>query len=177
VATTQAVRPLLVEKRNWTKVFPEDRTLGVAAMRMERWLAGLYSNEANEGNGARPAQSVFEVRHMSREGNAEKDNGHFGWRNFGDFTWAEGYTNLHYDIHFIALREYLRTGDKTCLSTRQRDGALSGRLGQHQAVDYWIHRALSISKALLSMKKAITAHINRRCRVIIGSKACGCTGP
>ena len=62
VATTQAVRPLLVEKRNWTKVFPEDRLLGVAAMRMERWLAGLYSNEANEGNGARPAQSVFEVR-------------------------------------------------------------------------------------------------------------------
>ncbi len=137
VATTQAVRPLLVEKRNWTKAFPEDRTLGVAAMRMERWLAGLYSNEANEGNGARPAQSVFEVRRMSREGNVEKDNGHFGWRNFGDFTWAEGYTNLHYDIHFIALREYLRTGDKRAFQFGSEMARFRADWGQHQAVDYW----------------------------------------
>lgn len=137
VATTQAVRPLLVEKRNWTKVFPEDRLLGVAAMRMERWLAGLYSNEANEGNGARPAQSVFEVRRMSREGSLEKDNGHFGWRNFGDFIWAEGYTNLHYDIHFIALREYLRTGDKRAFQLGSEMARFRADWGQHQAVDYW----------------------------------------
>ncbi len=137
VATTQAVRPLLVEKRNWTKVFPEDRTLGVAAMRMERWLAGLYSNESNEGNVPRPAQSAFEVRRMSREGYVEKSNGHFGWRNFGDFTWAEGYTNLHYDIHFIALREYLRTGDKRAFQVGSELARFRADWGQHQAVDYW----------------------------------------
>lgn len=137
IATTQAVRPLLVEKRNWTKVFPEDRLLGVAAMRMERWLAGLYSNEANEGNAARPAQSVYEVRRMSREGSLEKNNGHFGWRNFGDFVWAEGYTNLHYDIHFIALREYLRTGDKRAFQLGSEMARFRADWGQHQAVDYW----------------------------------------
>ncbi|MFN7926657.1 MAG: hypothetical protein U0Y68_01715 [Blastocatellia bacterium] len=137
VATTQAVRPLLVEKRNWTKAFPEDRILGVAAMRMERWLAGLYANEANEGNAARPAQSVFEVRRMSREGNVEKDNGHFGWRNFGDFIWAEGYTNLHYDIHYITLREFLRTGDKRAFQLGSEMARYRADWGQHQSVDYW----------------------------------------
>jgi len=48
---------------------------------------------------------------MSREGNAERITDILAgviWR----FHLAEGYTNLHYDIHFIALREYLRTGDK-----------------------------------------------------------------
>jgi hypothetical protein len=137
VAATQAVRPLLVEKRNWTKVFPEDRMLGVAAMRMERWLAGLYSNEANEGIGPRPAQSAFEVRRMSREGSVEKNNGHFGWRNFGDFTWAEGYANLHYDIHFIALREFLRSGDKRAFQLGSEMARFRADWGQHHAVDYW----------------------------------------
>lgn len=137
IPTTQAVRPLMVEKRNWTKLFPEDRMFGVAAMRMERWLAGLYSNEANEGNGPRPAQSAFEVRRMSREGSVEKSNGHYGWRNFGDFTWAEGFTNLHYDINFIALREYLRTGDKRAFQLGSEMSRFRGDWGQHQGVDYW----------------------------------------
>lgn len=137
VVATQAVRPLLVEKRNWTKVFPEDRMLGVAAMRMERWLAGIYSNEANEGNGPRPAQSAFEVRRMSREGAVEKNNGHFGWRNFGDFIWAEGFTNLHYDIHFIALREYLRSGDQRAFQVGSEMARFRADWGQHHAVDYW----------------------------------------
>ena len=137
VASTQAVRPLLVEKRNWTKTFPEDRTLGVAAMRMERWLSGLYANEANESIQPRPAESIFEVRRMSREGYAEKDNGHFGWRNFGDLTWADGYTNLHYDIHYIALREYLRTGDKRAFQLGSEMARFRADWGQHHAVDYW----------------------------------------
>jgi hypothetical protein len=137
ITTTQAVRPLLIEKRNWTRAFPEDRMLGVAAMRMERWLAGLYSNEANEGSSVRPAQSVFEVRRMSREGEVEKNNGHYGWRNFGDLTWAEGYSNLHYDIPFIALREYLRSGDKRAFQLGGEMARFRADWGQHHAVDYW----------------------------------------
>ena len=137
VVSTQAVRPLLIEKRNWMKAFPEDRMFGVAAMRMERWLAGLYANEANEGIDARPAQSAFEVRRMSREGEVEKNNGHYGWRNFGDLTWAEGYTNLHYDIGFIALREYARTGDKRAFQLGSEMARYRADWGQHHAVDYW----------------------------------------
>jgi hypothetical protein len=137
VATTQAVRPLMVEKRNWTKVFPEDRALSTAAMRTERWLSGAYATESNEGVGPRPAQSLFDVRHLSREGNAEKDNGHFGWRNFGDFTWADGFTNLHYDINFILLREYLRSGDKRAFQLGSETSRYRADWGQHHGVDYW----------------------------------------
>lgn len=137
VASTQAVRPLMTAKQNWTKVFPEDRSLGVAAMRMERWLAGAYANESNEGNAARPAESMFEVRRMSREGNIEKNNGHFGWQNFGDFAWADGFTNLHYDINFIALREFLRSGDKRAFQLGSEMSRFRADWGTHHAIDYW----------------------------------------
>ncbi len=137
VAASQAVRPVMVEKRNWTKVFPEDKMLSAAAMRTERWLSGAYATESNEGSGPRPAQSLFDVRRMSREGHPEKDNGHFGWRNFGDFTWAEGFTNLHYDINFILLREYLRSGDKRAFQLGSETSRYRSDWGQHHAIDYW----------------------------------------
>lgn len=74
---------------------------------------------------------------MSREGYVEKSNGHFGWQNFGDFTWADGYTNLHYDINFIALREYLRTGDPRAFQLGSEMTRYRADWGQHHAVDYW----------------------------------------
>jgi hypothetical protein len=74
---------------------------------------------------------------MSREGEVEKNNGHFGWRNFGDLTWAEGYTNLHYDIGFIALREYLRSADKRAFQVGSEMTRYRADWGQHHAVDYW----------------------------------------
>jgi hypothetical protein len=35
----------------------------------------------------------------------------FGWENFGDLPWADGYSNLHYNWPANLLLEFLRTGD------------------------------------------------------------------
>lgn len=137
IAHTQAVRPVLVEKRNWIKVFSDDRTLGVAATRLERWLAGSYAREANEDTPRFPGQSVFEVRRADREGRAVSDTGHFGWRNFGDLTWADGYCNLHYDLPYIVLREYTRTGDARAFQLGSEMARYRADWGQHHADDYW----------------------------------------
>jgi hypothetical protein len=137
VAATQAVRPVLVEKRNWMKAFSDDRTLGVAATRLERWLAGAYAREENEDHERFPGQSAFEARRLSREGKPEPDNGHYGWRNFGDLTWAEGYSNLHYDLPYILLREFVRTGDARAFQLGSEMARYRADWGQHQAEDFW----------------------------------------
>lgn len=35
----------------------------------------------------------------------------YGWFNFGDIAWGDGYSSLHYDWPFVMLLNYLRTGD------------------------------------------------------------------
>lgn len=137
IANTQAIRPVFVEKRNWMKVFSEDRTLGVAATRLERWLAGSYSREANESNERFPGQSVFEVRRLSREGKPEGETGQYGWRNFGDLTWADGYCNLHYDLPYVLMREYARTGDARAFQLGSEMTRYRADWGQYHADDYW----------------------------------------
>ncbi len=36
---------------------------------------------------------------------------HYGWENYGDLGWADGYSSLHYDMTESFLSGYLRTGD------------------------------------------------------------------
>jgi hypothetical protein len=137
VVSTRAVRPALVEKREWMKALTADRTVAVAATRLERWLAGAYAREANEQHERYPGQSAFEVRRLSRDGQPEEDNGHFGWRNFGDLAWADGYSNVHYDLPYILLREYARTADARAFQLGSEMARYRADWGQHQADDYW----------------------------------------
>ncbi|MFN0119361.1 MAG: hypothetical protein ACKV2V_02550 [Blastocatellia bacterium] len=99
MATSRAVRPNQVERRDWKTELASDRFLAGAAVKMEKWLASSYAREANE---EADGKSVFEVR---------EDGEHYGWRNFGDLQWGDGFNNLHYDLPWILLREYTRTAD------------------------------------------------------------------
>jgi hypothetical protein len=36
---------------------------------------------------------------------------HYGWENYGDLGWADGYSSLHYDLVESFLSGFLRTGD------------------------------------------------------------------
>src|SRR5262249_14582748 len=68
VASTGAVRPAFVEKRDWSKALGDDPQLAEAATRMERMFASSYAIEANQGAGAAQPMSAFEYRETSQNG-------------------------------------------------------------------------------------------------------------
>lgn len=131
VASTGAVRPSFVEKRDWAREFAGSPQLLEAARRVERMLAVGYAVEAAEGAGAVPPQSIFEYRFRSENGE------HFGWRNFGDLAWGDGYANVHYDLPFILLRESLRTADERAFRIGSEMARYRADWGQYQADDYF----------------------------------------
>jgi F5/8 type C domain-containing protein/exo-rhamnogalacturonan lyase-like protein len=130
VATTEAVRPAFVEKRNWAAEYIKDPQLGEAAARVERMFASAYAVEASEAAGPIPPMSIFEYRQRSENGEQ------FGWRNFGDLAWGDGYANVHYDLPFILLREHLRTGDERAFRLGGEMARYRADWGQYQADDY-----------------------------------------
>ncbi len=131
VARTGAVRPLLVEKRDWQAQFSNDNELAEAATRAERHLAVGYAVENSDGNDRNPAQSVYEYRLRNEMG------ANLGWRNFGDLAWAAGYANAHYDLPFILLREFLRTGDARAFQAGSEMARYRADWGHYHANDYW----------------------------------------
>jgi hypothetical protein len=48
----------------------------------------------------------------ARQGGADELGFWYGWMDFGDNLWAEGYGTLHYDWTWTMLLNYLRTGDR-----------------------------------------------------------------
>ena len=130
-AQTGALHHAIVEKRDWAAFFSQDAELSEAAQRAERLLAGAYAVEANQGVNAVAAQSVFEYRLRGEQGE------NFGWRNFGDLAWGDGYANAHYDLPFIMLREFLRTGDARAFGLGSEMTRYRSDWGQYHADDYW----------------------------------------
>jgi len=130
IASTGAVRPAFVEKRNWSRILPNDRQLAEAATRVERMLASGYAVEATEAAGAVPQTSIFEYRIRGENGEQ------FGWRNFGDLAWGDGYANVHYDLPFILLREYLRTGDARAFQLGSEMARYRADWGHYRADDF-----------------------------------------
>lgn len=131
IATTGAVRPLFVEKRNWTQVFSGDAEMAEAATRAERWLAVGYDVGSSDENWRIPATSIFEYRWRDESG------ANLGWRNFGDFAWGDGYCNQHYDIPYTLMREFARTGDARAFQTGSQLARYRADWGQYHADDYW----------------------------------------
>src|SRR5262249_4007825 len=130
VASTGAVRPAFVEKRDWSRTFGNDLQLAEAAARVERMFASSYAIEVNQGAGATQPMSAYEYRETSQNGEQ------FGWRNFGDLAWGDGYTNVHYDLPFILLREYLRTGDARAFRLGSEMARYRADWGHYHANDY-----------------------------------------
>lgn len=130
IASTGAVRPAFVERRNWQTAFEKDPELAEAAVRMERMLAVGYAVESAEAAGGVPAQSAFEYRRRSEQGEQ------FGWRNFGDLAWGDGYANAHYDLPFVVLREYLRTGDARAFQLGSEMARYRADWGQFRSDDF-----------------------------------------
>ncbi len=130
IATTGAVRAAFVERRNWQSTFEKEPQLVEAAMRMEKMLAVGYSVEASEAAGGVPPTSAFEYRQRGEQGEQ------FGWRNFGDLAWGDGYANVHYDLPFVLLREYLRSGDARAFQLGSEMARYRADWGQFHANDF-----------------------------------------
>ncbi|HMV82007.1 MAG TPA: discoidin domain-containing protein [Blastocatellia bacterium] len=130
VAKTGAVRPAFVEKRNWAAAFKKDAQLAEAATRAERLFASAYAVEASEAAGSVPAQSAFEYRQRGEQGEQ------FGWHNFGDLAWGDGYANVHYDLPFLLLREALRSGDARAFQLGGEMARYRADWGQLHADDF-----------------------------------------
>jgi hypothetical protein len=48
----------------------------------------------------------------ARQGAGDNRGFWYGWMDFGDNLWAEGYSSLHYDWTWIMLLQYMRTGER-----------------------------------------------------------------
>lgn len=130
IATTGAVRPAFVESRDWSDFFGKDEMMSEAANRVERMLASGYAVEVTDDGGAVPPSSIFEYRNRGENGEQ------FGWRNFGDLAWGDGYANLHYDLPFVLLREYLRTGDARAFKLGSEMARYRADWGHYRADDF-----------------------------------------
>lgn len=134
LARTGAIRPMMVEKRDWNAQFAADPELAEAATRSEKYFSVGYAVETSDATQRVPAQSISEYRLRNEQGN------HFGWRNFGDLAWSDGYSNVHYDLPFILLREFLRTGDARAFQIGSQMARYRSDWGQYHADDYWDHQ-------------------------------------
>ncbi len=75
----------------------------------------------------------------------------YGWFNFGDIPWGDGYCSLHYDLPFSMLFQFLRSGDPRFLTLGQsmakhrrdidqdhdRDSPINRRGGQFYEKGWW----------------------------------------
>lgn len=170
IATTGAVRPAFVESRDWRDFFGKDEVMSEAANRVERMFASGYAVEATDDAGAVPPSSIFEYRNRGENGEQ------FGWRNFGDLAWGDGYANVHYDLPFVLLREYLRTGDARAFRLGGEMARYRADWGHYRADDFLTVEKHGISEGWLFTRRAITARSKSLSPVIRGSKGCGCIG-
>ena len=127
VARTGAVRPAMIEKRDWSQPLNQSGEMAESAARYEQMMASAY--DLASCYGLRP-QSMFEYRNSTEFGEQ------LGWRNFGDLGWGDGYANLHYDLSFLMLREYLRTGDARAFQLGNDEARYMANWGVHHSEDF-----------------------------------------
>lgn len=113
IAQSKAVRPNMVEKRNWATVFAsEPQKFRDACAWYERLMACVYDISVCEATQVtRPAQTLYEHRYALQE--AGYGTYPFGWNKFGNTAEDVGFGNNRYDLIYCLLREGLRESDAT----------------------------------------------------------------
>lgn len=90
---------LIVERRNWTDV---------GQQHFERMMDVLAYDSAADNQAALGQIGLPEFR---KRGGTYGGRQMFGWENFGDIAWGDGFSSNHYDLTFGVLINYWRTGD------------------------------------------------------------------
>ena len=144
IATSKAVRPNMVEKRDWNTFFAaEPPKFRAACAAFEKQMAVSYDiTQAVASFGSRPAMSLYEYRwdYVERSGGAPNQYP-FGWDRWGNTPDDVGFGNNRFDLPFIMLREGLRepTLAKAELAFRIGFQQIRHRmeLGQYQSNKYF----------------------------------------
>ncbi len=90
---------LLVERRNWTDL---------GQVHYERMMDILVDDSAADNQ---PALGQIGLPEFRKRGGTYGGRQMYGWENFGDIAWGDGFSSLHYDLPFGVLINYWRTGD------------------------------------------------------------------
>ena len=90
---------LVVERRDWPQ--PSQN-------RYERMLDVLVDDDAAD---SQPALGKIGFPAFRARGGTYGGGQFFGWQNYGDIIWGDGYSSLHYDMPFGVLLNWYRTGD------------------------------------------------------------------
>jgi hypothetical protein len=93
----------VVEARAW----PDE-----SSMRYERFLGLFGHDDSADSFGIYPQIGLPEFR---RRGGTFGGRQMYGWENFGDLAWDEGFSSLHYDIPATTIMGWFRTGDRRFL--------------------------------------------------------------
>lgn len=78
------------------------------ARRFERLMDVLVDDGAADNQ---PALGRIGLPGFIERGGTYGQEAFYGWFNYGDIAWGDGYCSLHYDFPFGVLLEFLRTGD------------------------------------------------------------------
>lgn len=105
---------------------------GISFARYERFIDIMADDNAADPSGF---EGQYGLPRFKDHGGPWGGMQPYGWENFGDLPWAEGYSSLHYDWVGSMLLGFLRTGDYR-LFDQARDMAVYRRdYGQNHATD------------------------------------------
>jgi hypothetical protein len=97
--TANAFGQLLTERRPWNDVGRD---------RYERILDVMAKDSAASNQ---PSLGQIGLPGFHARGGTYGGQQSFGWENFGDIPWGDGYSSLHYDHNWGVLINWYRTGD------------------------------------------------------------------
>jgi len=98
-AKSFAFGTLVVERRNWSKV---------SNNRYERMLDILARDDAADDQ---PSLGKIGLPGFRERGGTYGGRQMYGWENFGDLAWGDGFCSNHYDLVWGVLINYPRTAD------------------------------------------------------------------
>ena len=90
---------LVIERRNW--FWP-------SLQRFERFQDIMVDDNAADNQ---PSLGKIGFPGFRNRGGTYGGQQMYGWENFGDIAWGDGYSSLHYDMVFSMLLNFFRTGD------------------------------------------------------------------
>ncbi|MEE9394420.1 MAG: hypothetical protein V3W41_18135 [Planctomycetota bacterium] len=105
---------LVVAKRDWDKI---------SNQRFERLCGCLARDDVADAVGSVPPVGFPAFRARGGTYGGEQM---YGWQNYGDITWDDGYSSLHYGLPYSMLLNFFRTGDYSFFDIG-RDSALHRR--------------------------------------------------
>ncbi len=119
------------------KISTSDLEVNEALARYEQvQRARAYPQDAEAQGEIVPATMQTIMEGQSSFGGANGHGRHYGWMNFGDLYWAEGYCSNHYDWPYSMLLHFLRTGKDKLLDL----GEVMAR-HQYDIDHYWGYRS------------------------------------